>query len=1561
MNAHTPMGARALADAVPLVRGSGGSSKGGAAPNAPNTLRSRARAKFIEAISEGPIWGLVDGERSIFFDQTPIRNADGTYNFKDVIWEDRKGNPDDAHFTGHSAVETPFDVEVQVKNANGPTQRTIVDQNADAVRLILRIPALFRADEETGAMLPASLSYAIDVRAYGGEWQEMVVKHWFNQKTTSPFQVAHRIDLPFQGSPWDVRVRRLTADSPTDKLQNELYWESYITLVEGKFTYPFTAAVGIEVNAEDLGSSIPARSYHVKGLLINVPSNYDPETRIYSGIWDGTFKIAWTNNPAWVFYDLIVNDRYGLGEFISAAIVDKWSLYTIAQYCDQLVPSGYKNGDTQDDIYEPRFTFNGVINSRDDAFSVLQSITKVWRGMGYWSLGQLFATADMPADPVKVISPANIIGGEITYSGTAMKARHSVVVVSWNDPNDFFRPSKEVVINQQMLNRFGWREKSLQLTGCTSRGLAHRYGKWVLDTEQNETETAEYQASWDHADVRPGDIIADANPHRARVRLGGRIVSHRGLRVELDHDFEPGEGHTYKLKLTMPDGALVTRDIASFLDGRNLLLADPFPAEALPNAMFAITGTDITPPLFRVIAREEVEPNIFKISALQHDPQKFDRIERGIVFEPLPVSRPSTTVPAPTNLSVRETGYVTNGQSYHSLLLSWTPPIDVVTRGFLVSADTPEGQHIVLGTVQGSSLELSNTLSGEYKFYVQTINFTGVVSDPAEFVFEAAGPLGFAPPVVTDLRLTEHPTASEFAGRDLRVTWHNLFANSTDATSEGGAPAHVVSPNYSHNVVSVYHGGTGELLRQVTVRAEEFLYDYGSNTLDNDALGRAYPSRSIRIDVQAFDVFGRSSAVVSRVFSNPVPMAIVPSYNVVGSTIFLSYSKVPDPDFEGILLWRSTTPGTINVLTDAPYYDGANNPLTISGEPETGYYFRIAAYDGFGPVDLNYSTEFTITTLSEGADLDPPAVPTGLAATSALLSNGRARVGVTWNANTEDDLAGYDLEVRQSGGAYVAFPTTTNRYEFDGLPGIVYQMRLRARDKAGNASNFTAVLNHTAFKDEVAPAAVTAVSVQPGLTSLWLTWTNPADADFAHVEVWEGASAQQSSATLIGTTSSGSFPRTGLGHNVQRFYFLRAVDTSGNKSGFVTASGTTAQMTAPTRLSINGLVLTPNSPDENRVAWPTFSITYGEPGLAPTTRVVAAGNALWTANSLHLFYVEGETVLRASTNVADVFTNRGYLIGIYRGGTDVQLAEGKAMIDGANVLAGTVGANQLVANDAIITNTLQLANGIITDAKIESLDASKLKANSVLADTIQVGGSTLGDIREWASDPAAQVNAGVTAIAPGRILIGGTTTLSNWISGSDVTKIDGGSIAANSIAANAVTIGMRGLTLEGIEFEHNKPAVNDVAWTAGTIFYTDDTGANASAAIAAGSVSWTAGIVYIYWTQGAAALSTTTSFATANAANNVILATYRGAAWLFASYGRTVIDGGQIKAQSIDAAQLKAGSITAQMLSVTSLSSLSANLGTVTAGRIMSADGSVDFNLDEKYLDFWSMPPGTGA
>jgi predicted phage tail protein len=1425
-----------------LIRGSkgggGGKGKGGGGgDDSANTLRSKARARFVEIISEGPCEGLVGGAKGMFYENTPVQNADGTFNFPNVVWQQRLGTPDQEHVNGHSAVETMHQVEVEVKNATGPVLRTINEENADAVRVIVRIPALAQQNKKDGSIQTTSVSYQIEVRGYGGTWQVAHVERLNNQKTTSAVQRAHRVVLPAGGHPWDLRLRRNTADSNDERLANETWWESYTTLVEGKFIYPNTALVAQEVNAEDMGQTIPARAYRWRGLKTLVPSNYDPITRTYTGLWDGTFKVRWHSNPVWVFYDLLINDRYGLGEFVNAATIDKWSLYAIAQHCDEMIPSGFKNADTGEDILEPRFSFNGVINSREEAYKVLQQITTTWRGMAFWSRGQVWATADMPADPFKIVTPANTIKGEFSYSGTGLKARHSVAIVAWNNPDDFYNTAYEVVINDEMLQQFGWREKKVDLIGCTSRGLAHRYGKWLLDIEQHETETVEYVASWDHADLRPGHIIAIADPRKAQFRIGGRLAAATTTMLTFDFPFAAKEGEVYSVYCTLPSGEVVKRPIQSFdqvatdIDGNEGFLVAHL-GEALPdtpvvNALWTITGTDIAPRQYRVLAVSEQEKNKFQVTALFHDPTKYARVEQNITLDPPTYTRPPVIGQAPNNLKVVERNYLLNGQNRSTVTLSWSDPSSYMTREYEVAMLSPTRGYYVLGTTANTFADFENLEPGEYTFFVTGVSYALTRSPRAELLYEVVGWGASAEPLVGDLHVIDG-NGNEFTGRDIRIAWTNKFPGATDPTADDGVPADIYSPFYDHNTIKAFDAESGDLLRIYTARATSFTYTFEMNRADNQLHGRT-AQRDIRFEVTCTDAFGRESAPVSIVASNPVPVAFNPNYYVAASTINLSWPTPIDGDFAGVLVWVSQDEN-FDPYTTAPIFDGLGASTTLVGEPLTLYYVRVAAYDAFGKADLNISPALEIRTDSS-FDMDPPAAPTGLAIVSAMAANGLASVVGTWSANTEEDISHYEIQASENDGEWLGFLTSETSHAWNVRPGISMKFRVRAYDKSNNPSAWSEEVTHVVARDTVAPAVPQGVTAQGLFRSNWIDWEPVADTDLAFYEV---------EATINGLSeifSVGANPSIHSNLNVGDVYIyrVRAVDTSDNRS------------------------------------------------------------------------------------------------------------------DWSNVVTATVGAINPgdLPPDALISTFALIDQAFIESAHIIELDAARIKAGSVLAGNVKVATSA-GNLD--LSNPAAIVNAATTLIEPGKIQVG-SGSLTSLLTGPDLTEINGGKIAANTIKANSIVIGARGVTVSGIQFEHNSPAANRCAWSAGSISYVDDDGTTKSVDVAAGSTAaWTAGTMYIYWVKAAATLSVTTVPETAFAADRIVIATYRGELDLNANYGRTVIDGANIKTGSIDTDQLKANSVKAVNMSVDALSSISANIGTVTAGKMQSEDGKFVIDLTNKFI-----------
>lgn len=1134
------------------IKGSGG-GKGG--KTIADNLQSRAVARFTDLISEGPIVGLVNGAKSIYFNETPLQNEDGSFNFENVIWEDRKGLPDDAHLNGNSSVENLTSVEVEIKNSGLPIQRTITAPDADAVRIIIRLNSLISIDDK-GNTNNNSVSYAIDIRPVGGAWVRAVTREIKDRKTTSPTQIAHRIQLPAGTTAWDVRLTRLTPDDIDEKHQSVIYWESYVTLIEGRFIYPHSALVGIEVNAEDLGTQIPQRSYHVKGRIIDVPVNYDPIARIYSGVWNGTFKQAWTDEPAWIFYDLIENDRYGIGEFVDRSHIDKWSLYQIAVRNSGQVKSGFKDANGND-IYEPRHTFNGVIQDREDAYFALQKITTSWRGMGYWAIGQYFATADMPSDPVKLVTPSNVINGEFVYSSTSMKSRHNVAIVNWNDPVNHFKPTSEVEILDEYMQKNGWRETRVDLAGCTSRGLALRYARWLLDTENTATETVTYSASFDHADLRPGDVIAIADPRRALVRMGGRIVSHTLDTVTLDADIALLTGETYQIYLTNPDGSIQTLAISSRISA-GVYRTTNSAVLVSPGSVFIITGTDVKPKNFRVVSIAETEPNIFSISALFHDPAKYARVENGVHADAPSYARERPVAP-PTNVNQLQENYIEGGITKSKATLSWTPPEGVIVRNYVVFAQSSSSGKTVVGTTTETSIDIDGLNADVYTFEIVTVDRKGAQSKPAVATVSILGSAGLTSLIVSNL-VSLGATVNSFEGQDISISWKNLFPATTNADLKIES-----SPLYRSNTVEIRDAAINTLLRTETVVGNSYTYKFDSNKAD--ALSKGFPTarRAIKFSVKLSDVNNNQSPFTDLIVSNPAPSAVTPVITVEENFLNIAWPMPTDSDIAGYRVYvRPTSAPVAGVTPDAIVQA---NTYRFKGASRTGYFVSVVGYDVFGTDSLNYAAPVPITTSFIGSNIEPPAPPTGLALTGTLnAQTSLVDVVATWGA-VGGDIDQYQLEISIAGNTNVV-SINANTAKFSVAQGVTVYARVRVMDKTFSWSSWSSIVNYFAPTDSVAPAVPTSFTLTSGWGSFALEWTAATEPDFDHYDIWESATA---TAPVAGSTPryatvSNLLMLTGFAENTKRYYAVRSVDIGGNKSAWTTLKNATTISIAPVTL-----------------------------------------------------------------------------------------------------------------------------------------------------------------------------------------------------------------------------------------------------------------------------------------------------------------------------------------------------------------------------------------------------------
>lgn len=703
------------------IQGSKGGSSGSTPTESPDSLHSIAYAKVLDVISEGPIAGLANGLQSVFLDGTPIQNSDGSTNFSNYSVDTRTGTPDQTYMSGFPSVENETAVSTPL-TSDAPWVHQVQNTQLTAVRIRFGVPALQKSDASSGNVTGYRIEYAIDLAVDGGSYAQ-VLSGAFNGKTTSLYERTVRIDLPTATTSWLVRVRRITPNAHSSLIADTVNIEAITEIIDRKLRYPMSALVGLSFDARSF-SSVPTRSYDINGLMIRVPTNYDPVARTYSGTWDGTFKTAWSNNPAWVFYDLVLNARYGLGNRVDASMVDKWGLYAIAQYCDVMVSDG-KGGQ------EPRFTCNCVIQSQADAYKVLQDLATTFRGIAYWGPGSVVASSDMPADPVYIYTDANrCVSGPFTYVGSALKTRYTTALVSWNDPANQYKQTVEYVPDEDGIARYGVTKAQITAFGTTSQGQAHRLGLWTLLTSRYETNTVSFSVGLDATLCAPGQIIAVADPSKAGKRIGGRIRSVSGRNVTLDKAPATAAGDTFTAIL--PGGVAQARTVSS-ISGDTITINSPFDADPVPGAVWMLESTDLAAQLFRVVSVQEASDNdktTYVINATQHEPGKYAAIDNGAQIQVRPITIiPPSVQPPPANVRVSTYSVIDQGISKTVMVIAWDAAASAVN--YVPEWRKDNGEWVTANQTGGLQVEVVGIYQGTYLARVRAQNAMGVTSIPA--------------------------------------------------------------------------------------------------------------------------------------------------------------------------------------------------------------------------------------------------------------------------------------------------------------------------------------------------------------------------------------------------------------------------------------------------------------------------------------------------------------------------------------------------------------------------------------------------------------------------------------------------------------------------------------------------------------------------------------------------------------------------------------------------------------------------------------------------------------
>ncbi|AJJ21130.1 putative phage host specificity protein [Yersinia intermedia] len=691
----------------------GGSSNATTPVESPDSIQSTAKAKILLALGEGEFAGGLDGT-NIYLDGTPIKNPDGSSNFTGVKWEYRAGTQAQDYIQGMPNVENEITVNTELKS-DTPWVRSVTNTQLSAVRVRFGWPSLQR-QADNGDVGGYRIEYAIDVSTDGGAYSTLL-NTAIDGKTTTLYERSHRINLPKATTGWQIRSRRITANANSGRIADRMNTEAISEVIDAKLRYPNTALLYIEFDATQF-QNIPAISCEPKGRVIRVPTNYDPDTRSYSGVWDGSFKWAYTNNPAWVFYDIVLAERFGLGLRIDSTQVDKWELYRIGQYCDQLVPDGRGGSDT-----EPRFTCDVYIQSQAEAFTVLRDLAAIFRGMTYWGNNQLCALADMPRDVDYIFTRANVIDGRFTYGGGSEKKRYTTAMVSWSDPSNNFQDAIEAVSDNDLVRRYGINQIDMTAIGCIRQTEANRRGRWALLTNSKDR-IVNFNVGLDGAIPLPGHIIGIADEMLSGRKTGGRISAVSGRNITLDRIADVNAGD--RLLVNLPSGVSQARTVQS-VNEEVVTVSVAYSETPVAESIWSVDVDDLAIQQYRVTGISDNDDNTYSISGVQHDPDKYERIDTGARIDERPISViPPGVQPPPTNVVIASFSALSQGLAVTTLRVTWEPAASAIAYEAEWRRDN--GNWISAPRTSAQGFQVEGIYAGQYQARVRAINPSDISS-----------------------------------------------------------------------------------------------------------------------------------------------------------------------------------------------------------------------------------------------------------------------------------------------------------------------------------------------------------------------------------------------------------------------------------------------------------------------------------------------------------------------------------------------------------------------------------------------------------------------------------------------------------------------------------------------------------------------------------------------------------------------------------------------------------------------------------------------------------------
>ncbi|MGY9268699.1 host specificity protein J, partial [Citrobacter freundii] len=697
-------------------RGKGGSNQTRTPVEAPDSIQSIARAKVLIALGEGEFAGGLDGKNIFLGDSssyTPLQNANGSYNFNNVKYEFRSGTQDQDYIQGFPGIENEIQVSYELKQAV-PYVRAVSNTQLSALRIRLGWPTLL-LQKNNGDKVGTRVEYAIDLSVDGGP-HETVINGAVDDKTTSLYERSHRVNLPKASTGWQLRVRRITPDSTSVNVVDIMRVVAVTEIIDAKLRYVNTALLYVEFDAKQFPNGIPQVVCNPKGRIIRVPDTYDPETRTYSGTWEGVFKWAWTDNPAWIYYDIILNERFGLGQRIDATQIDKWELYRIAQYCDQLVPDGKGGSGT-----EPRFRCNVYIQDRNDAWTVLRDLAGIFRGMTYWGDNKMYVLADMPRDVWHIYNHASVVEGKFTFADPSETTRNTAALVNWSDPANHYKDTPEPVYDSDLAMRFDYRQLEMTAIGCTRQSEANRRGRWALLTN-GIGEVVTFSTGMDVPPV--GEVIGVAANELAGRTIGGRVSAVNGRNITLDRAADVKAGN--RLFLNLPSGTAQARTVQA-VNGNTVTVTTPYSETPEAECNWGVDSDDLFIALFRVTGTRDNNDGTFEVTGTTYNPDIYSAVDTGARLDERPVSVIPPGVQAPPgNIVVDSYSTVNQNIAITTMRVAW----DSVQGAVAYEAEwrRDSGNWISVPRTSSLGFEVQGIYSGRYLVRVRAVNASDVSS-----------------------------------------------------------------------------------------------------------------------------------------------------------------------------------------------------------------------------------------------------------------------------------------------------------------------------------------------------------------------------------------------------------------------------------------------------------------------------------------------------------------------------------------------------------------------------------------------------------------------------------------------------------------------------------------------------------------------------------------------------------------------------------------------------------------------------------------------------------------